>query len=210
MLSIVKLLLWCLSFPGKVVRVGLLCVPSLGRIEDIITPAHHLACLNSSWECLHFHGHLGVSVTSSTGKKHKRTFVGSPWFKLDDPMFTDVLIHWVIVDVFSLRMIDSCNFWTIDLLIPRIWVDICRSAGANVVFVALVKTDTVNIGADLQVSTVRYNAHTLNGAVKQLWCVGRAARRDCPDVSIKFCSHCFKGLLSDTLWKSCDIFWHII
>ena len=78
MLSIVELLLWCLSFPGEVVRVGLLCVPSLGGIEDVVSPAHHLAGLNGSRKGLDLHGHLGVSVASCAGIEHKRTFVVSP------------------------------------------------------------------------------------------------------------------------------------
>ena len=160
-------------------------MPSLSRVQDIVPPSHHLACLNCSRECLHFHRHLGVSVAGATGEEHEGALVGAPGFELDHPVLADVLIHGVVVHVLSLGVVDSCNFRTVDLLVPRVGVDVGGAAGADVVFVTLVKTDTVHIGLDMQVTTVRDYTHALNSAIKQLLGVGGSAGGDCPDVTVE-------------------------
>ena len=174
-------------------------MPSLSRVQDVVAPPHHLACLDGSRECLHLHGHLGVGVTGATREEHEWALVSAPGLELDHPVLADILIHRVVVHVLSLGVVDACNFRTVDLLVPRVGVDVRGAAGAHVVFVALVKTDTVHIGLDMQVTSIRDDTHTLDGAIKQLLGVGGSAGGDCPDVTVELSSHCFQGLLSDAL-----------
>ena len=106
-------------------------------------------------------------------------------------MLADVFVHGVVVHVLSLGVVDASNFRTVNLLVPGVRVDVSGAARAHVVFVTLVKTDTVDVGLDVQVATVRDHTHALDGAVKQLLGVGGSARGDCPDVSVELGSHCF-------------------
>ena len=116
-----------MSLPGKVVRIVLLNVPFLSRIEDIVTPSHHLAGLHRRRECLGLHRHFRVLVLGSTREELQRTLVCSPRLKLYHPVLADVLVRRVVMHVFLLRMIDPCDLLSVLLTVPDVRVKYERS-----------------------------------------------------------------------------------
>ena len=122
--SIIWSLILRLSFPGEVVRVALLSVPSRLWIQNIISPAHHFAILYSSGEVRNLHWKLWISVSSGACEVHQRAFVSSPWLKFNYPVLSYLLILRVVVDMFPLGVIYSCNFTSVKLAIPHIRVNV--------------------------------------------------------------------------------------
>ena len=108
-ISIICFLLGSLALPLEIVRIILLGVPSLLRVENIVSPSHHFAGLDCCCEGLGFNCMLGISVSGSTCEKHQRALVGTPRLKFDDPVLANLLVLWVVVHVFALWMIDTCN-----------------------------------------------------------------------------------------------------
>ncbi len=69
---------------------------------------------------------LGISVSGSTCEKHQRALVGTPGLKFDDPVLANLLVLRVVVHVFTLWVIDTCNLRAVDLLIPGVRMNVER------------------------------------------------------------------------------------
>jgi hypothetical protein len=112
-------------------------VPFMVWIEDIISPSHHFTVLNSSTQSVNFVWNLCISILCGWGPTHKRTFIGSCSFKLDDPVLSYVLIIRMIMNVFLLWLIDSGNSVSLFLVVPYIWLIVGRSTCLNIIFWSL-------------------------------------------------------------------------
>ena len=207
--SVVLLLLIWFSFPSEIVTVIFLCEPSLGWIQNIVSPAHHFAVFHCSWKSLCLHREFRVSVSCTACEMHKRALVCSPGLKFNDPVLSNLLVHWMIMNVLSLRVIDPGNLASVNLSVPRVWVNICRSACSFVVFFSLVESYSVDVLLDMKWVSIGADTFSLNSAINKFLSVWRGSWRDCPDVIGELCWNCFQCLLGHYLAHSSDIFWHI-
>ena len=95
-------------------------MPSLLWVENVVSPSHHLAGLDSRGKSVDLDRVLGVSVSGCACEEHQRALVGAPRFKFDDPVLSDLLILWVVVQVLALGVVDARDLCAIDLYVPRI------------------------------------------------------------------------------------------
>ncbi len=147
-------------------------MPSLLGVEDVESPAHHLAGLDGGSECGDLDGVLGVSVAGARCEEVEGALVGAPGLELDDPVLADVLVVGVVVHVLLLGVVDARDLRPVDLHVPGVRVDVSRPARNLVQFLSLIEADLFWVGCHLEGVAVGLHRGALDGAVDELGSVG--------------------------------------
>lgn len=68
----------------------------------------------------------------------ERALVGTIGFEFDNPVLSDLLVLRMTVNMLALRMIDSGNLCSVELSIPRVTIDVKRSASTLIKLLSLI------------------------------------------------------------------------
>jgi hypothetical protein len=137
----------------EVVGVVFLNMVSEFRVRHIVTPSHRFSESNGIGELSEFHVHVvslvGVAQKSVgivlAAPSHKVRLEGASVREIKSPVFANLFVSRVAVQVLLLGHVNSANLVSVYLSIPRVSPDSLASRAQRVFLSSLVSTETLGV-----------------------------------------------------------------
>ena len=142
-----------MSLKLEVIRVVFLNMVSEFRVLDIGTPAHVFREGDSIRQFTELNVHV-VSLVRSTHESigvvlaspaHEGRFERTSVREINSPVFTDLFVSRVTVQVLLLRHVNSANLVTVSLSIPRCSPDSFSFRAERTLMSSLVRTEAIRV-----------------------------------------------------------------